>query len=62
MAGVGIQQFFILVFIFFATQFHRTLIRGHGLDGKTKTNALMLLYALYAVLALITVCQMIPEP
>jgi hypothetical protein len=60
MGGVGIQQFFILVFIFFATQFHRAVLRGQGLDRKTKSNALKLLYTLYAVLVLITVCQIHP--
>lgn len=55
MAGVGIQQLFILVFIFFATQLHRAILLGKGLDAQTRSCALVLLYTLYAVLALITV-------
>ena len=55
MAGVGIQQLFILVFVFFATQLHRVLLRGNGLDRHSQKQALRLLYTMYAVLALITV-------
>ena len=55
MAGVGIQQLFILIFIFFATQLHCVLLMGVGLDKQTRKQALTLLYILYTVLALITV-------
>ncbi|KAI1629071.1 RTA1 like protein-domain-containing protein [Exophiala viscosa] len=54
MAGVGIQQLFILIFVFFATQLHRVLLRGVGLDKQARKCALTLLYTVYAVLALIT--------
>ncbi|KAK5461090.1 hypothetical protein LTS15_003153 [Exophiala xenobiotica] len=54
MAGVGIQQLFILVFVFFATQLHRVLLRGEGLEQHNQKQALRLLYTVYAVLALIT--------
>ncbi|KIW50746.1 hypothetical protein PV05_09534 [Exophiala xenobiotica] len=54
MAGVGIQQLFILIFVFFATQLHRALLRGEGLDRHSQKQALRLLYTVYAVLALIT--------
>lgn len=60
MAGVGIQQLFIFVFAAFAIQFHRVLLRGEGLSRQTQSKALMLLYTLYAVLALITVCYHYP--
>jgi hypothetical protein len=60
MGGVGIQQFFILVFSFFATKFHQTILQQvrQGVAGVSR--ALPLLYALYAVLILITVHQLIP--
>ena len=57
MAGVGIQQLFILIFTFFAAQIHRAILNGKQLDGSTRSKALLLLYTLYAVLALITVCK-----
>ena len=56
MGGVGLQQFFILVFVIFAIKFH-TIVRlqmRQGVPGVSR--ALPLLYAVYAVLALITVC------
>lgn len=54
MGGVGIQQFFILVFAFFAIKFHRT-VANQLCQGNTEVSkALPLLYALYAVLLLIT--------
>ena len=57
MIGVGIQQLFILTFLVFALQLHRVIRRGQGLSYKTRSNALTLLYTVYAVLALITVSQ-----
>ncbi|KAK5209966.1 hypothetical protein LTR41_004598 [Exophiala xenobiotica] len=54
MVGVGIQQLFILIFVFFATQLHRVLLRGEGLERHNQKQALRLLYTVYAVLALIT--------
>ncbi|KAJ5923251.1 hypothetical protein N7454_008496 [Penicillium verhagenii] len=51
MAGVGIQQFFVLVFVVYAISFHRKILRQHRPDGK---KALLLLSVLYACLALIT--------
>ncbi len=60
MAGVGIQQLFILIFVFFATQLHRALLRGEGLDRHSQKQALRLLYTVYAVLALITVTTRTP--
>ncbi|KAJ5928913.1 hypothetical protein N7466_007869 [Penicillium verhagenii] len=51
MAGVGIQQFFVLVFVIYAISFHRKILRQQRPDRK---KALLLLYILYACLALIT--------
>ncbi|KAH8698611.1 RTA1 like protein-domain-containing protein [Talaromyces proteolyticus] len=51
MGGIGIQQFFILVFFFFAFNFHRTMNR----EGGNPRMAYMLLYALYFALLMITV-------
>lgn len=56
MGGVGIQEFFILVFAFFAYQLHRVINREA--DPATKAQALRLLYTLYAVLTLITVSSL----
>lgn len=55
MGGVAFQQFFILVFVFFAIKFHQTILqRGRqGVEGGS--HALQLLYAVYAVLTLISV-------
>jgi uncharacterized membrane protein YedE/YeeE len=56
MGGVGIQQAFILLFLFFAIKFHRTLLHQAREDpSKNIKHALPLLYTLYAVLILITV-------
>jgi hypothetical protein len=55
MGGVAIQQFFILVFFFYAIKFHKK-IQTHirqGVEGVS--SVLPLLHALYAVLLLITV-------
>jgi hypothetical protein len=55
MGGVAVQQFFILVFFFYAIKFHQT-IHNHirqGVEGVF--SVLPLLHALYAVLLLITV-------
>ncbi|PWY73125.1 hypothetical protein BO94DRAFT_607609 [Aspergillus sclerotioniger CBS 115572] len=51
MGGVGIQQLFVLVFIFCAIAFHRKILAQRRDD---KHQALLLLYVLYACLALIT--------
>ena len=53
MIGVGVQQTFVLLFLFFANNFHRTLLK-EKLTNET-SRALPMLYALYAVLTLITV-------
>jgi hypothetical protein len=60
MGGVGVQQFFILVFLFFAIEFHRLILIQirQGVEGAS--SALPLLYAVYGVLALITVHKSIP--
>jgi hypothetical protein len=60
MGGVGVQQFFILVFFFYAIKFHRIILQQirQGIEGVS--NALPLLYAIYAVLTLITVRHLIP--
>lgn len=60
MGGVGVQQFFILVFSFFAIKFHRTILQQlqQGVEGVS--SALPLLYAVYAVLLLITVQRLVP--
>jgi hypothetical protein len=55
MGGVAFQQFFILVFVFFATKFHRIILQDQvqqGVEGVSKV--LPLLYAVYAVLTLIS--------
>ncbi|OJJ51782.1 hypothetical protein ASPZODRAFT_12589 [Penicilliopsis zonata CBS 506.65] len=51
MAGVGVQQLFVLVFIGCAVGFHRKILRQGRHDSR---QALVLLYVLYACLALIT--------
>jgi hypothetical protein len=55
MIGVGIQQFFILIFLVYAIGFHRKLAQESAIDHVTKTKATTLLYALYLCLCLITV-------
>lgn len=55
MGGVGVQQFFILVFLFFAIQFHRNILQQLRQGVEEVSSALPLLYAIYAVLMLITV-------
>jgi hypothetical protein len=57
MGGVGFQEFFILVFSFFAIIFHSEIRRQvrQGIEGAS--SALPLLHAMYAVLILITVGQ-----
>ena len=52
MGGVGIQQLFVLGFVFFAGAFHRKVLEQRRED---RARALGLLYVLYACLALITV-------
>ncbi|PYH40346.1 RTA1 domain-containing protein [Aspergillus saccharolyticus JOP 1030-1] len=51
MAGVGVQQLFVLVFIVCAIFFHRKILQQRRPDTN---QALLLLYVLYACLALIT--------
>ena len=53
MIGVGIQQFFILVFLVYAVGFHRKLMQEDVV--MTKSKATTLLYTLYFCLCLITV-------
>ncbi|KAM0141532.1 hypothetical protein ACHAO1_001720 [Botrytis cinerea] len=55
MVGVGIQQFFIFVFLFFAFKFHQTLRSQSRQNVYTSRQAWSLLYALYAVILLITI-------
>lgn len=52
MAGVGVQQLFVLMFVVCAIFFHLKILRQQRSDLK---KALLLLYVLYACLALITV-------
>ncbi|KAL6245747.1 hypothetical protein RBB50_006900 [Rhinocladiella similis] len=54
MAGVGLQQLFILVFTAFTVQLHRSLLRAQVLDTQPRKNVLQLIYVVYAVLFLIT--------
>ncbi|KAJ5884530.1 hypothetical protein N7504_012102 [Penicillium tannophilum] len=51
MAGVGVQQFFVLVFVVYAISFHIKILRQRRSDAR---KASILLYVLYACLALIT--------
>jgi hypothetical protein len=55
MGGVGFQQAFILVFSFFAVKFHRTILQLARQGVEDISRAMPLLYAVYAVLLLITV-------
>lgn len=55
MGGVGIQQLCILVFLAFAIQFHRIILREHLLPPQTLKAVLKLQYTLYIVLAAISV-------
>ena len=52
MAGVGVQQLFVLMFVVCAIFFHLKILRQQRSDLK---KALLLLYVLYACLALMTV-------
>lgn len=54
MAGVGVQQFFVLVFVVYAISFHVKILRQRRSDAQ---KALVLLYVLYACLALVTVSK-----
>ncbi|KFY11795.1 hypothetical protein V492_04258 [Pseudogymnoascus sp. VKM F-4246] len=54
MGGVGFQQFFILLFLFFAIKFHQIILQQIQQGVKGASSALPLLYAIYAVLTLIT--------
>ncbi|KAG4029822.1 hypothetical protein MFRU_014g01200 [Monilinia fructicola] len=55
MAGVGIQQLFIFVFLYFAFKFHQTLRAQSRQNIHYPRQARSLLYALYAVIVLITI-------
>jgi hypothetical protein len=55
MGGVGIQQCFILMFSVFAIKFHRTILQQVRQGTEECLKTLPLLYAVYAVLILITV-------
>lgn len=57
MAGVGVQQLFILLFVVCAIVLHRKILRQHPPDTK---KALQLLYVLYACLVFITVSTFLP--
>jgi hypothetical protein len=61
MGGVGIQQLFILIFSFFAITFHRRILEQRRQSVEGLSSALPLLYAVYAVLLLITVRGSIPS-
>lgn len=52
MAGIGIQQLFIIIFFMFALSFHRTMNR----EGDKPKMAFALLYTVYLALLCITVC------
>ncbi|KAL8727556.1 MAG: hypothetical protein Q9166_005962 [cf. Caloplaca sp. 2 TL-2023] len=52
MGGVGFQQFFVLVFFYIASKFQQQVEQE---DPTRLSEALLLLYAQYAVLVLITV-------
>lgn len=56
MGGVGFQQLSIFVFSFFAIKFNRTILQQMREGVEDVSSALPLLYAIYAVLILITVC------
>lgn len=53
-AGVALQQIFILVFVAASIKFHRTFAKES--PQAKRAQAHLLLYTVYAVLALITVC------
>ena len=57
--GVALQQLFIFVFVAASIKFHRTFARESPTEKKAQ--ALLLLYTVYAVLALITVCLSLTE-
>ena len=54
--GVALQQFFIFVFVAASIKFHRTFARESPTEKKSQ--ALLLLYMVYVVLALITVSHL----
>jgi len=55
MGGVAVQQFFILVFLLYAIKFHRLVLHRIQQGTEGVSSVLPLLYAIYAVLLLITV-------
>ena len=57
MAGVGVQQLFILIFLAYAIGFHRTITTEGWLDAAVRSKAVKLLSILYVCLALISVCN-----
>lgn len=54
MAGVGIQQILILLFLVFAIRFHLELLRMPATSERE--TALIILFTLYMAVALIMVC------
>jgi hypothetical protein len=54
MAGVGIQQILILLFLVFAIRFHLELLRMPATNERK--TALIILFTLYIAIALIMVC------
>jgi hypothetical protein len=57
MSGIGIQEFWILVFLCFGIKFHRTMLQLERADQlpSDKQNWKRLLYTIYASLGFITV-------
>ena len=60
MGGIGLQQFFIFVFLGLAVKFNMEMLKmeSRGRLASTKTEWRRLLYALYASLGLITVSSL----
>ena len=59
MAGIGMQQAFIVAFLALAIRFHYKVLRT---PNSSPTNWKALLYAVYTVLTLITVSLLPPKP
>jgi hypothetical protein len=60
MGGIGLQQFFIFIFLGLAARLHRQL-QSLETNGTGKKNWRPLLFTLYASLGLITVCIRFPS-
>jgi hypothetical protein len=63
MAGIGLQQFFIVVFLVFAVKFQLVMSKldranGGAASSSWKSSWRPLLYTLYASLTCITVCDL----